>query len=90
MEAALIVKLATGIIAGAWPLIVGFRTSQVALGIVGFVLSFIGGLIAMFFLAAPIAFGCGWYLERRHKKMMQPSSDETVATETSDSEDSGS
>lgn len=88
MEPALIVKLATGIIAGAWPLIVGFRTNQVALGMVGFVLSFIGGLIAMFFLAAPIAFGCGWYLERRHKKLTQPASEEAVATESPESEDS--
>ena len=68
MDEALIVKLATGTIAGALPLVVGFRTKQMALGMIGFILSFIGGLIAMFFLAAPTAFGCGWYLERRYAK----------------------
>lgn len=77
MNEALIVKLATGIIAGVWPLIVGFRTKQVGLGVVGFILSFIGGLIAMFFLAAPIAFGCGWFIERKSSK----SSDDTQTSD---------
>lgn len=87
MDEALIVKLATGVIAGAWPLIVGFRTKQMALGMAGFVLSFIGGLIAMFFLAAPIAFGCGWYLERRHSKANSAPGVETADGEPSATDD---
>lgn len=89
MNEALIVKLATGIIAGAWPLIVGFRTKQVGLGVMGFILSFIGGLIAMFFLAAPIAFGCGWFLERRARNA-ESSGVESAGTESPDSDDSTS
>ena len=84
MTDVLITKLVVGLIAGIWPLVVGFRTGQKALGVVGFFLTLGGGLITGFLLAAPVAVGCGWFMERRGAKSASGDGVDS-ATETSSS-----
>ena len=71
MTDVMITKLVVGLIAGLWPLTVGFRTGQMALGVLGFFLTLGGGLITGFLLAAPVAVGCGWYMEHRRAKSVE-------------------
>ncbi len=68
MNEALMVKIIVGLIAGAWPVVVGYRTRQLVVGVIGSLLAFGGALLSGFLIAAPVAVGCGWYLERRAAK----------------------
>jgi hypothetical protein len=76
-----IVKIVVGILAGSWPLIVGYRTKHPVLGVVGFFLALTGGLVDGFLLAAPTSYLCGWFIETRKKP-----GDDAVVSETTDIE----